>query len=137
MYEIKAHLNDQRLSFKDFGTYTPEICDYPEIAVRAALSVASGDCAKGIFICGTGIGMSIAANKIPGIRAAHCTDSYTAELTRRHNDANVLVLGARITGVSLAIKIVDTFLNMGFDGGRHSHRVAMLDDIDSTLRRQE
>ena len=131
MHEVKVHFDSQGIEYKDYGTYTPDNCDYPEIAVRAARAISEGECASGIFICGTGIGMSIAANKIPGIRAAHCTDSYTAELTRRHNDANVLVLGARITGVSLAMKIVEIFLNTTFDGGRHSRRVAMLDELDN------
>jgi ribose 5-phosphate isomerase B len=130
MREVKTYLDGQSLEYKDFGTYSPKNCDYPEFAARGARAGSGGECNAGIFICGTGIGVSIAANKVPGIRAAHCTDSYTAELTRRHNDANVLVLGARITGVGLAMKIVETFLNTGFDGGRHSRRVSMLDEID-------
>ena len=127
MQEVKSHLDSLKLEYKDFGTFTPESCDYPEIAAPAAQSITSGECEKGIFICGTGVGMSIAANKIRGIRAALCTDCFTAEMTRRHNDANVLALGGRVTGAGLALKIVDEFLDTDFEGGRHARRVAMLE----------
>ena len=128
MGEIKAYLGKEGLEFADFGTHSPGSCDYPEIAARAAAAIAGGECGKGIFICGTGIGVAIAANRNAGIRAAPCTDCYTAEMTRRHNDANVLALGGRVVGVGLALKIVDTFLNTDFeDGGRHRHRIEMLD----------
>ena len=131
LQEIKVYLDGHDLAYTDFGTYSTESCDYPEIAARAAPAVSSGECRMGIFICGTGVGMSIAANKFQGIRAAHCTDCFTAEMTRRHNDANVIVLGARITGVGLALKIVETFMNTGFDGGRHVRRVEMLNNLDN------
>ena len=131
MQEIKAYLDGMNIEYKDFGTYTPESCDYPGIAFRAARSITGGECENGIFICGTGIGMSIAANRIPGIRAALCTDCFTAEMTRRHNDANVLALGGRVLGAGLALKIVDVYLNTGFEGGgRHSRRIAMLDELE-------
>ena len=131
MREVKAFLDGMNIEYKDFGTYTPESCDYPGIASRAARAIANGECERGVFICGTGVGMSIAANKIPGIRAALCADCFTAEMTRRHNDANVLALGGRVTGTGLALKIVDIFLNTVFEGGgRHSHRIAMLDEIE-------
>jgi len=131
MCEVKPHLDAGGFAYKDFGTFSPESCDYPEIGARAAGAVTGGECDRGIFICGTGIGMSITANKIPGIRAALCTDCYMAEMTRRHNDANVLVLGGRVTGSGHALKIIDTFLRTGFEkGGRHSHRVAMIGELD-------
>ena len=130
--EIKIFLDNKGLDYKDFGTYSPESCDYPEIANRAAAAITSGECANGIFVCGTGIGIAIAANKIRGIRAAPCTDCYTAEMTRRHNDANVLTLGGRVVGVGLALKIVETFLTTGFEeGGRHRQRIDMLDGLNN------
>jgi len=131
MTEVKAYLDENGYAYKDFGTYSPESCDYPEIALRAARAITDNECAKGIFICGTGIGMSIAANKIHGIRAAHCTDCYTAEMTRRHNDSNVVTLGGRVTGAGLALKILDVFLNTGFEeGGRHRRRIDMLSELE-------
>ena len=131
MAEVKAYLDGSAFEYKDFGTYSPESCDYPEIAVRAARAITDGECDRGIFICGTGVGMSIAANKVAGIRAALCSDCFTAEMTRRHNDANVVTLGARTTGSGLAMRIIETFLTTGFEsGGRHSRRVEMLDELD-------
>jgi len=131
MREIKSYLDSCALVYKDFGTFSPESCDYPDMAILASPSVTSGECDMGIFICGTGIGMSITANKIPGIRAALCTDCYMAEMTRLHNDANVLVLGGRVTGPGPALKIVETFLNTSFDaGGRHSRRVGTINSLD-------
>lgn len=132
MCEVKSYLDDRGFAYKDFGTYSDVSCDYPEFAARAARAIVGGECERGIFICGTGVGMSIAANKISGIRAALCSDCFTAEMTRRHNDANVLALGARVTGFGLALKIVESFLDTGFDGsGRHSRRVAMLSELDA------
>ena len=130
MMEIKVYLADNGYAYKDFGTYTDESCDYPELAALAALAISGGDCDRGIFICGTGAGMAIAANKIPGIRAVACTDCFTAEMIRRHNDANVLALGARVVGSGLALKIVGQFLNTEFDGGRHRRRVDMINALD-------
>jgi len=133
MGEVRAFLDAGGLAYKDFGTFSAESCDYPDFAVPAAHAVMSGECRMGILICGTGIGMSIAANKVPGIRAALCTDCFMAEMTRRHNDANVLVLGGRVTGADLALKIVDVFLNTGFEaGGRHSRRIDKLHELDKT-----
>ena len=132
MRDIKAYLSENGLEYMDFGTGSAESCDYPEIAVRAARAISGGECDRGIFVCSTGAGMSIAANKVPGIRAALCTDCFTAEMTRRHNDANVLVLGGRVTGAGLACKIVNEFLITSFEtGGRHARRVAMLGELDS------
>ena len=127
MGEVRTYLDDEGRLYSDFGTFSEASCDYPEIAERATLAIVSGECDMGIFICGTGIGMSIAANKINGIRAALCTDCYMAEMTRRHNDANVLCLGGRVTGPGHALKIVGTFLSTGFESvGRHGRRVEML-----------
>jgi ribose 5-phosphate isomerase B len=131
MREIIKCLDERGLPYRNFGTYSEDSCDYPAIAEPVALAVAAGECEKGILICGTGIGMSIAANKIPGIRAGLCTDSFSAEMTRRHNDANILVLGARVTGTGLALYILDTFLKTPFEGGRHARRVEMLSELDT------
>ncbi len=128
MQSVKAHLDELGLEYKDFGTYSTDSCDYPVYAKAAANAVASGECEKGILICGTGIGISIAANKVKGIRAALCSDCFSAEMTRRHNDANMLAMGARVLGEGLALKIVDIFLTTEFDGGRHARRVDMIED---------
>ena len=127
--EIMAHLKKRGLEYKDFGTCTPESCDYPVYGRAVAKAVASGECDRGIIICGTGIGISITANKIPGIRAALCTDCFCAEATRLHNDANILALGGRVVGPGLALKIVDTFLDTPFSGDeRHKRRISMIED---------
>ena len=127
--EIMAHLKKRGLEYRDFGTYTPESCDYPVYGKAVARAVASGACDRGIIICGTGIGISITANKIPGIRAALCTDCFCAEATRLHNDANILALGGRVVGPGLALKIVDTFLDTPFSGDeRHKRRISMIED---------
>ena len=129
--EIMKHLSLLGLEYKDYGTHSEESCDYPIYGEAVGRAVASGECEKGIIICGTGIGISIAANKVHGVRAALCGDCYSAEYTRRHNDANILALGARVVGSGLALKIVDTFLTTEFEGGRHARRVAMIADIES------
>ncbi len=127
--EIMAHLKKRGLEYRDFGTYTPESCDYPVYGKAVAHAVASGECERGILICGTGIGISITANKIPGIRAALCTDCFCAEATRLHNDANILALGGRVVGPGLALKIVDTFLDTPFSGEeRHQRRISMIEE---------
>ena len=128
MQDVKTYLTGNGYEFKDFGTYSTEACDYPVYGKLVANAVASGECDKGILVCGTGIGISIAANKVPGIRAAVCTDCFTAEATRQHNDANVLALGGRVVGKGLALKIVETFLTTPFSNAeRHIRRVNMLD----------
>lgn len=127
--EVMRHLDELGLAYKDFGTYSEESCDYPIYGEAVARAVADGECERGILICGTGIGISISANKVKGIRAALCGDCYSAEMTRRHNDANVLALGAGITGPNLAKCMVEVFLNTEFEGGRHARRVAQLDAI--------
>lgn len=123
---VIEHLKSKNIEFKDFGTYSDESCDYPDFAEKAAHSVLSGECELGILVCGTGIGMSIAANKIKGIRCALCSDCFSAEMAREHNDANMMALGERVLGESLAKKIVDTFLGSVFEGGKHARRVAKI-----------
>ena len=129
--EIMAHLKEKGIEYKDFGTYTEESCDYPDYGEAVARAVADGECERGIAVCGTGIGISIAMNKVKGIRAALCGDCYSAEMTRRHNDANILALGGRGVGTGLALKIVDTFLETPFEGGRHARRVAKIHEIEN------
>jgi len=132
MADIKKHLESAGYEFMDFGTFSLESCDYPVIAAPAASAVVSGICENGIFICGTGIGMSIAANKTPGIRAALCTNRYMSEMTRSHNDANVLVLGGRVTDTDTAVEIVKAFLSTSFsEKEKHCRRVAMLNELDN------
>lgn len=126
---IKGVLDKLGHTYEDFGCFSLESCDYPDFGAAAARAVAEGKCDRGIVVCTTGIGISIAANKVKGIRCAHCTDSLSAEMTRRHNDANVLALGAGITGPNLAKRIVEVFLNTEFEGGRHARRVGQLDSI--------
>ena len=125
---IMAHLRKRGIEYKDFGTYTEASCDYPEYGRAVALAVAAGECDRGILICGTGIGISITANKVPGIRAALCSDCFSAEATRLHNDANILALGGRVVGEGLALKSVDTFLDTPFSGEeRHARRIAKIE----------
>ena len=116
-------------TYKDFGCYSTESCDYPDFGEAAARAVASGEYDRGIVICTTGIGISIAANKVQGIRCAHCADSLEAEMTRRHNDANMLAIGAGFTGKNLAERMVEVFLSTDFEGGRHERRVNKLNAI--------
>lgn len=124
--EIIKHLTDKGIDVADLGCNDTTSCDYPEYAQKVVKEVlSSGD--KGILVCGTGIGMSIAANRYRGIRAAHCTDTYSARMTRMHNDSNILCLGERIVGTGLAIDIVDIWLNTDFEGGRHKRRIDMLE----------
>lgn len=126
--EVMKHLAKRGLEYKDFGTYSEDSCDYPVYGKAVAHAVADGDCDRGILICGTGIGISITANKVPGIRAALCGDCFSAEATRLHNDANILAMGARVVGAGLALKIVDTFLDTPFSGDeRHVRRINMIE----------
>lgn len=127
---IKAYLAAKGITCQDFGCDSLDSCDYPVFGRAAAQSVASGQCEKGIVVCTTGIGISISANKVPGIRCALCADPLSAEMTRRHNDANMLALGAGIVGSNLAERIVDVFLSTGFEGGRHARRVQLMMDIE-------
>mgnify|MGYP002627322367 CR=1 FL=1 len=128
MQEVKKHLEERNLEYKDFGTYSEESVDYPVYGRKAAEAVASGECDRGIIICGTGIGISITANKVRGIRAALCHDCFSAEATRQHNDANMLAMGARVVGGGHALKIVDTFLDTPFSNEeRHIHRIDLIE----------
>ena len=127
---IKAYLAAKGVACEDFGTGSAESCDYPVFGAAAARAVAEGRCEKGIVICTTGIGISITANKVRGIRCALCGDVLSAELTRRHNDANMLAMGAGIIGTMTAERIVDTFLSTGFEGGRHARRVGLMMDVE-------
>lgn len=120
---IKALLDEMGLPYKDFGTHTSASCDYPVYAQRAALAVVSGECERGILCCGTGVGISIAANKVKGIRCVVCTDCYSAKMSREHNDANMLALGARVLGDEAAKLIARTWLETPFAGGKHQRRV--------------
>ena len=127
--KLMEHLSERGLEYKDFGTYSSASCDYPVYAKAVANAVASGECDRGISICGTGIGVSMTANKVRGIRAALCGDCFSAEATRQHNDANVLCMGARVVGEGLALKIADTFLDTPFSNDeRHIRRISMIED---------
>ena len=132
-YELKQvimkHLDARGLAYKDYGSYNADPVDYPVYGKKVAHAIVDGECDKGILICGTGIGISIAANKVKGIRAAVCSDCFSAEATRLHNDAKILAFGARVIGPGLAEKIVDTFLDTEFSGvERHARRVDMIEE---------
>lgn len=129
--EIKAYLDEKGIEYKDLGCFSTERTDYPIYGEKVANAVASGEYEKGLLFCGTGVGISLAANKVPGIRAVVCSDCYTAALSRRHNDTNILALGARVVGIDLAKMIIDTWLNAEFEGGRHADRVAMITAIEA------
>ena len=128
---IKAHLDSRGLAYKDFGTNSTDSCDYPDFAGPAAKAVASGECEKGIVCCTTGIGVSIVANKVPGIRCALLHDHMSARLTRQHNDANMMALGAAVTPPMMAMEIIDIFLNTEFQGGRHQRRVDKITALEN------
>ncbi len=123
--EIIKHLKEQGYEVYDVGCYSEESCDYPVIA-KAVVQEVLKTSDKAVLVCGTGIGMSIAANRFDGIRASHCTDTFSARMTRMHNDSNILCLGERITGTGLALDIVDIWMNTGFEGGRHKNRIDMI-----------
>jgi ribose 5-phosphate isomerase B len=127
---VIEHLRDQGLEVVDFGTDSEESCDYPDIAHVVAKEVSGGGFDQGILICGTGIGMSLAANKVPGIRAALCNDTYSARMAREHNDSNILCLGARVVGLGVMLDIIDTYVQGSFVGGRHKTRVDKIEKVD-------
>ena len=127
--EVIKYLEEIGVSYEDVGTYTKDSCDYPVFAEKVARAVQSGKAEKGILVCGTGLGMSYAANKVRGIRAACLSDSASARLARQHNDANVLCFGQNIVGKAVALDLVKIFLETEFEGGRHSRRVALIDEI--------
>ena len=128
---IKKFLDEKGIEYKDFGTYSTDSVDYPVYAYKVATSVTSGECELGILCCGTGIGISIAANKVKGIRAAVVDNEFCAEMTRRHNDANILCMGGRVTTEEEAVKLADIFLNTEFEGDRHVKRVSMITEIEN------
>ncbi len=128
MQEVIDYLEKQNIEYQNFGTYSEDSCDYPVYAKKVAHAVADGNCEKGILICGTGIGVSITANKIKGIRAALCGDCFSAKATREHNDANILAMGARVVGAGLALEIVKTFLETPFSNDeRHIRRISQIE----------
>lgn len=129
--EIINYLRDKGIEYNDFGAYSEESVDYPDFALAVAEAVSGGGYDLGIILCGTGIGVSISANKVPGIRAALCHDTFSARMARKHNNANVLTMGQRVVGPGLALEILKSFLESGFEeGGRHARRVAKIDDIE-------
>ena len=127
---VIEYLKSKNIPFEDVGTHTTDSIDYAPIAAKVAHSVADGTYEKGLLFCGTGIGMSMAANKVKGIRAAVCSDNFSAEFTRRHNDANILCLGGRVVSEEKAVELVDLFLNTPFEGGRHANRIALIAAIE-------
>jgi len=129
--EIKKHLDAEGIEYRDFGTDSTASCDYPVFAEKVCRSIQQGECEKGILVCGTGIGMSMCANKCKGIRAAVCGDHFSAEFTRRHNNANVLCLGARVIGSGVALQLVDVFLTTEYEGGRHEKRIEMMTELEN------
>lgn len=128
--KIMKMLNQMGFETKDYGTYNNESVDYPEYAQRVGEAIISGECERGVLICGTGIGISIAANKVSGIRAAACSEPYSASMSRKHNNSNVLAIGARVVGEDLAMMIVREWINTDFEGGRHQRRVDLIHKIE-------
>ena len=128
---LLRYLNENGYEVEDYGTDSCDSCDYPDYALPAAEAVANGKCDRGILICRTGIGISIAANKVRGIRCAHCHDTYSAKYTRLHNDANMLAFGQKIIGEGLMLEIVDIFLKTPFEGGRHQRRIDKITEIEN------
>ena len=128
---IVAHLKERGFEVKDSGIYENHSVDYPDIAVKVCADITSGECERGILVCGTGIGMSLAANKVKGIRAAAVSEHFSAKYTRLHNDSNVLCLGGRVIGVGTALELVDLFVDTEFEGGRHENRVNMVMAIEN------
>lgn len=128
---IVEHLKERGFEIIDFGIYEQKSVDYPEIALKVANCIASGEAERGFLVCGTGIGMSLAANKVKGIRAAACSEHFSAKYTRLHNNSNILCLGGRVIGVGTALELADLFVDTEFEGGRHSRRVDMITDIEN------
>lgn len=128
--QLKAWLIQTGHQVVDFGTHSPESVDYPDYAAQVAEAVAAGKAERGVLVCGTGIGMAMTANKVPGIRAAFCPDLFTARMSREHNDANVLALGGRLMGTEVAVEILKTWLQTGFAGGRHARRIEKIAELE-------
>ena len=129
--EIKKYLEDKGHEVVDFGTHSTESCNYPEYGEAVGRAVASGEADGGVLICGTGIGISISANKVKGVRAAVCSEPVSAALTKKHNNANVIAFGARIVGIEMAKAIIDAWLNAEYEGGRHQTRIDMMMEIEN------
>ena len=129
--EVKKWLDGQGIPYRDFGTHSEDSVDYPDMALPACWAVAAGECEKALLFCGTGIGISMAANKVRGIRAACCSDYFSAKFTRMHNDANALCMGGRVIGPGLAIELADVFLHTEFEGGRHQRRIDKISALES------
>lgn len=129
--EIMKYLDEKKIPYKDFGSYSSEAIDYADIAYPVAKAVAAGECERGILCCGTGIGISMAANKVRGIRAACCSDCFSAKYTRAHNDANILCMGGRVVGGGLGVMMTELFLETEFEGGRHEQRIAKIAAIEN------
>lgn len=129
--EIKKHLENRGIAFTDIGCHDTNSVDYPDIAKAACEKIVSGECEKGLLFCGTGVGISIAANKVKGIRACCCSDAFSAKYTRLHNDANVLCMGGRVVSAGLAEMMVDLFLDTEFEGGRHQCRIDKITEIEN------
>ena len=127
---VRLHLEETGVPYRDFGSYTGEPCDYPDMAQAACRAVVAGECGKALLFCGTGVGMAIAANKVKGIRACCCSDTFSARMTRAHNDANILTFGERVVGQGLAMELVDAFLTTEFEGGRHQRRVDLITKLE-------
>ena len=128
--EVKKYLEAKGVEIVDVGTFTPDSVDYPDMAVKGCEKILSGECERGIFFCGTGVGISIAANKIKGIRACCCSDHFSAKYTRLHNDSNVLCMGGRVVGPGIACELADLFIETEFEGGRHARRVEKIMAIE-------
>ncbi len=128
---VKKYLDENYIEYKDFGTNSTESVDYPRFGYAVAKAVADKECEMGILCCGTGIGISIAANKVKGVRAAVCTDEFCAEMARKHNDANILCMGGRVIDSETAVKLTGIFLNTSFEGGRHVKRLSLIEDIEN------
>ena len=135
--EIKSILDEMSIEYQDYGCKTEDPCDYPDIAAPVARAVSSGEADRGILVCGTGIGMSIAANKIRGIRASLCHDVFSAKMTREHNNSNVLTIGARVIDSELALEIVKTWLAAEYQGGRHARRLAKISLLETPMNEEE
>lgn len=129
--EVKKWLDENKVAYEDFGTHSEASVDYADVALPACDAVVAGKCSKALLFCGTGIGISIAANKVKGIRAACCSDYFSAKYTRAHNDANALCMGGRVVGPGLAVELVQIFLETEFEGGRHQRRIDKLKDIEN------
>jgi len=128
---VIKHLDDKGLSYIDYGTHTNERCDYTHYGYLASKAVATGECDKGLIFCGTGVGISILANKVKGIRCVNCSEPYSAMLSRQHNDTNMLALGSRVVGKDFALMIIDKWLSAAFEGGRHSTRVEQIIEVET------